>query len=79
MSGNYQNFIQQGPGLAGFKSVGKNKIEKEGVTTKFLQYLLKPKVQNKLAIMSGYIPSTTEALEMYKYYKDGSFDNQTGQ
>jgi len=79
MSGNYQNFIQQGPGLAGFKSVGKNKIAKEGVTTKFLQYLLQPKVQNKLAIMSGYIPSTTEALEMYKYYKDGSFDNQTGQ
>jgi len=78
-TGNNFNFIQQGPGLAGFKSVGKNAKEKEIITTKFVRYLLQPKVQNKLAIMSGYIPSTSDALDFFKFYKDGSFNNKTGE
>jgi len=77
-TGNNFNFLQQGAGLAGFKSVGKNATEKEAVTTKFLQYLLKAKNQNRFAVMAGYIPSTKDALDMYRYYKDGSFDNETG-
>jgi len=78
-TGNNFNFAQQGPGLAGFKSVGKNAAQKEAVTTKFVRYLLQPKVQNRLAIMAGYIPSTVGALDFFKYYKDGSFDNQKGE
>jgi len=78
-TGNNFNFLQQGAGIAGFKSTGKNSTEKEAVTTKFIQYLLKAENQNRFAIMAGYVPSTQDALDMYRYYKDGTFDNQTGQ
>jgi ABC-type glycerol-3-phosphate transport system substrate-binding protein len=70
--------MQQGPGLAGFKSVGSNARTKEKVVTKFVKYLLQPKVLNRLAIMSGYIPSTKTALNLFQHYKNGDFNNETG-
>jgi ABC-type glycerol-3-phosphate transport system substrate-binding protein len=77
-TGNYANFVQQGAGLTGFKSVGNNARQKEEVVTKFVNYLLKAKNQNRLAILAGYVPSTKDALEMFLHYKNGDFNNETG-
>jgi len=73
---NKYNFLQQGAGIAGFKSVGRNATAKEAVVQQFLQYLLEPKVTNRLALTSGYLPSTTKALTLYENYISGHYDNQ---
>jgi hypothetical protein len=75
-TGQKYNFLQQGAGIAGFKSVGNNASQKEQVVHQFLQYLLEPQVANRLALTSGYLPSTTKALEIYQNYINGNYDNQ---
>jgi hypothetical protein len=75
-TGQKYNFLQQGAGIAGFKSIGKNAAQKEQVVQQFLQYLLEPKVANRLALTSGYLPSTTKALEIYENYISGLYHNE---
>ncbi|WP_026389557.1 lipoprotein [[Acholeplasma] multilocale] len=71
-------FMEQGPGIAGFKSTGKNADEKEKVVTAFLQYTMQETSLTKLALQSGYMPSTKKATERFGHYVDGTFNNATG-
>lgn len=69
------NFMSQGPELAGFKSVGPNKAQKEKIVTQFIKYLMGPSKLNELALRTGYIPSTKDALNQYIKYKEGNYDH----
>ncbi|ASP28549.1 hypothetical protein SCORR_v1c07770 [Spiroplasma corruscae] len=59
--------IQQGPGIAGFKS---SSNEKQEVANKFLEYLMSPEKQAYFGIFTGYLPSNEENyLEDSNYLK----------
>lgn len=68
-------FMSQGPGLAGFKSNGENAAEKETTVTAFLQYIMQPVQTVQFALKTNYMPSTRNAMEIYKNYIDGTYNN----